>query len=107
MKDMISENVINEIKKIVKEKYPDFKGVYFYGSRVKGNHRIDSDYDIVLVFDREIEWRFEKEVIYLIYDFMLKYDIVIDCTIYSEIDILDPATPFRENVKKQGLFYAA
>jgi predicted nucleotidyltransferase len=100
-------NLINELSKILKEKYPDFKGIYFYGSRARGDFTKDSDYDVMYVFDREIDWRFEYEVKDIIYDYELKYEFFLDNKIYSYKDMQNPSTPFRLNVKSEGIFYGA
>lgn len=101
------KELINELSKILKKKYPDFKGIYFYGSRAKGSFSEDSDYDVVYVFDREIDWRFEYEVKDIIYDYELKYEFFLDNRIYNYKDIQNPSTPFRFNVKSEGIFYGA
>lgn len=96
---------INILRKVLKGKYPDFKGIYFYGSRARGDSNEDSDYDVIYVFDREIDWRFEYEVKNIIYDYELKYEFFLDNRIYSFKDIQYPSTPFRNNVKSEGIFY--
>ena len=63
-------------------KYNSYRGAYFYGSRVKNIHSTDSDFDV-------------------------ENDIIIDAHIYQINDILDPISPFRQNVKNEGIFYAA
>lgn len=100
------ENIIEEINGFLKTKYQDFRGIYFFGSRARGNFKSESDYDLVFVFDRKIDWRFENEITREIFPFLIKYDIVIDPHIYQISDIENPKTPFRMNVKKDGYFYA-
>ncbi len=104
-KDKKFKELVNELSKVLKEKYPDFKGIYFYGSRARGNSNEESDYDVVYVFDREVDWRFEYEVKDIIYDYELKYELFLDNRIYNYKDIQDPSTPFRINVKREGIFY--
>ncbi|OGU17475.1 MAG: hypothetical protein A2X61_08810 [Ignavibacteria bacterium GWB2_35_12] len=100
------EQVISKIQKVLKGKYIDFKGVYFYGSRVKDNYNNDSDYDLVIAFDREIDWKFKYEIRDIIYDIELKSELMIDAKIYDIKEILNPVTPFRKIVKEEGIFYA-
>jgi len=99
------KNIIKEISAILKNSYKDFKGIYFYGSRARGDSAMHSDYDIVIIFEREINWKFENEIINIVYDFTLNNDIIIDCKVYSEKEISNPETPLRSNVKNEGLFY--
>jgi predicted nucleotidyltransferase len=105
--DIEFKEFIKILSKALKEKYPDFRGIYFYGSRVRGNSNEDSDYDVIYVFDREIDWRFEYEVKDLIYDYELEYEFFLDNRIYNFEDIQYPSTPFRNSVKSEGIFYGA
>jgi predicted nucleotidyltransferase len=97
--------LINEIKNELVKKYNDFSGIYLFGSRVKGTHSNDSDLDIAITFSRSIDKKFKDEIRDLIYEYDLKYDLVIDTHIYNLQDILFPKTPFRYNVKNEGIFY--
>jgi predicted nucleotidyltransferase len=99
------DQLVNEVSKVLKEKYSDFKGIYLYGSRSRGDFNKESDYDVIYVFDREIDWHFEYEVKDIIYDYELKYELFLDNKIYSYKDIQQPSTPFRINVKRDGIFY--
>jgi predicted nucleotidyltransferase len=99
--------LINEIKTELINKYKDFLGIYLIGSRARGTHTIESDLDLVMTFSRVIDRKFKDEIRDLIYEYDLKYDLVIDAHIYNLQDILSPATPFRYNVKTEGIFYGA
>jgi predicted nucleotidyltransferase len=99
--------ILNELKEELKSKYPDFRGIYFFGSRARGDAHEDSDYDIVIVFDREIEWKFKREIRKYIYNKESLYNILFDPKIYRFNDILNPITYFRYMVKEEGLFYDA
>ncbi|MBU2446826.1 MAG: nucleotidyltransferase domain-containing protein [Bacteroidetes bacterium] len=101
------EKVIKELSEILRDKYSDFNGIYFFGSRVKGGSDEFSDYDIAIVFDRIIGRKFKDEIRKIVYDLELKYEIIIDSHIYSHFEILKPITPFRENVKNHGIFYGS
>ena len=88
-------------------KYNSYRGAYFYGSRVKNIHSTDSDFDVVLTFNEKPDWKEKKEIYGIISDFDVENDIIIDAHIYQINDILDPISPFRQNVKNEGIFYAA
>jgi predicted nucleotidyltransferase len=98
--------ILDEIRDELKIKYSDFKGIYFFGSRLRGNNAPDSDFDILLVFNREINTAFKREIRDIVYDFMLRYDIVIDTKIFSENDMRHPNMPFTEEVKSIGYYHA-
>lgn len=99
------EQIILELKAELAEKYADFKGIYLYGSRVRGDHEIESDIDLMIVFDRLITWEFKWEVGAVVYSYMLRYNVVIDSHVYNYLDILMPHTPYREEVKKTGKYF--
>ena len=98
-------NIIAEIKKLLSENYSDFKGIYFFGSRSKTVSSIDSDYDIAIIFDRKIDREFKYEIIDLVYGVDLKYDVILDVKVYCEGDIRNPITPFRRNIKNEGVLF--
>jgi len=102
---MIKLNIINDLKTLLKNKYSEFEGVYFFGSRAKGNATAKSDYDLALIFSREIDRSFRDEVIELVYELDLKYDVILDVKVFSANDILYPITPFRYNIKNEGIYY--
>jgi len=99
------DQMLQELFNEVKSTFSEFKGLYFFGSRAKNSYQSYSDYDIVLVFDKAIDWRFEKTVMEQVYDFELKYDVVIDLHIYNYQKVQNPSTPFLENVQNEGVFY--
>ncbi len=101
------ENIIKQISSMLKSKYSDFNGVYFYGSRARGDYITDSDYDLIFIFQREITWKFKEEVRHLIYEYEDKYDIFIDAKVISSREIDLNRMPFIQNVKKEGIFYGA
>ena len=107
MQDNLTEKLIEEIKTELKSKYPDFRGIYLFGSRARGDFHEDSDYDFVLIFEREINRKFKDEVRRKIIDYEIENLIIIDSHVYNMNDIVKPITPFRENVQKEGIYYVA
>ena len=99
--------IIEKIKNELKISYPDFRGIYSYGSQVKGYARQDSDYDLVFVFDREIDWKFKEEIIEYVYKYEVENCIIIDVKVYSVQQLNEVEIPFRRNVINDGVFYAA
>ena len=99
--------ILKEINLKLKDKYPLFNGAYFFGSRIKGNYNNESDYDAAFVFDAIIDNKLRNDVINIVYDFELANDIVIDSLVFNVDDILNPKTPFRNNVKNEGYFLNA
>jgi len=98
--------VINQIKDEFHQNFPNFQGIYLYGSRARGDEHEDSDYDIVVVFDGKVDWRLKKTIRKMILNYELVHNIIIDSSIYNSEDLIQPATPFREEVLKDGIYYA-
>jgi hypothetical protein len=107
MVDGNSDIIINKIKTALQNKYCNFKGLYFFGSRSKKIDLPDSDYDVALTFEGEIDWRMKKEIYGQIGIIEIENDVIIDTHVYTLNDILNPSTPFRLNIKNEGVFYAA
>ncbi len=101
------EPVIGELNEILKEKYTDFSGITFFGSRLRGDFSDDSDFDIVALFSKKPTWQKENDILETIYEVELKYDIIIDVKVYHDEEIKKQNTPFREMVMLEGVFYAA
>lgn len=103
---MDAKTLIEEVRNSLKESGIDLKGIYLFGSRSKDKQPRDSDYDLAIILKSTVSQSIKDSIRSVIYDIMLKYDIVIDSHIYSEKDIVNPQTPFREIIKSEGIFYA-
>ncbi len=101
------ETVLLELSTELKKKYKDFTGISFFGSRYRGDFTDDSDFDIVIMFSRKPGWRKESDVLGVVLEIELKYDIVIDAKIYHEAEIKKQNTPFRVSVWQDGAYYGA
>lgn len=105
MDKSIINTIIIELKDTLKKRYPDFKGIYFYGSMARGEGQTDSDYDLVFVFSGNVNRKLRDEIIDIVYEYELAYGILIDVKVYSASMIENPVTPFRKNVLAEGIFY--
>jgi predicted nucleotidyltransferase len=105
MTDDKIEKFIKEIAALFKLNYSDFAGVYFYGSRVRGDYKADSDYDLIFVFERNINWKFKEEIRHLIYEYEDRYDLFVDSKILSAGEMDMNRMPLIQNVKDTGIFY--
>ena len=101
-----TKTIIEEVRKSLKESAIPLKGIYLFGSRAKNSQTKDSDYDIAVILKIPVSQLIKDSVRSFVYDVMLKYDVVIDSHVYSENDITDPTTPFREKIRTEGIFYA-
>ena len=101
------EPIIRRLSAALKEKYDDFSGISFFGSRHRGGFSDDSDFDIVIMFSRKPGWRKESDVLGVVLEMELEYNIVIDAKVYHEAEIQQQNTPFRVAVTQEGSYYAA
>jgi uncharacterized protein len=99
--------IIQELLKDIKQKYSDFCGIYLFGSRARGDFQEDSDYDLAIIFNRKIDIETKKYIRSRINKLMVKYEIIIDNPFLNYYDLIEPVTPLRENIKKEGIFYEA
>lgn len=102
---MIDNNqILQKIKKIILEKEPLAK-IYLYGSRVKGTMRIDSDWDLLILLNKDkITADVEKNITYPLYDLEFEIGEVISPIIYTENEWNRKynITPFYLSVMKEG-----
>ncbi|GAF78765.1 unnamed protein product, partial [marine sediment metagenome] len=79
--------LIQQVNKLIKSHFADFKGTYFFGSRVHNNFTEDSDYDLLLTFEHKLNWK-EKNLIYdIIADIEMKERIIIDIKTYYDREL--------------------
>ena len=100
-----TRDIIKRIKQIVMEKEPEAK-VYLYGSRARGTSQSDSDWDVLILLNKEkITPEIEKEIAYSLYDLEFDTGEVISPMIYTEKEWMNKysVTPFYRNVMKEGL----
>lgn len=96
--------IIQELNKLIKEQFPDFKGLYLYGSQVKGNFHKDSDIDVVAIFD-EINWDKNFELAGITCELMYKYDVYVDLHSYT-LEKLERNPVYYNEVVNKGIYYA-
>jgi predicted nucleotidyltransferase len=101
----ISETrILNQIKRIVREKEPGAK-IFLYGSRSRGTATDDSDWDLLILLNKDIlTAEAEREIKSPLYDLEIDTGEVISPMIYSEKEwnLKYKATPFYRNVMREG-----
>jgi predicted nucleotidyltransferase len=96
--------ILNQIKRIVKDKEPSAK-IYLYGSRSRGTAKKDSDWDLLILLNKdEISTEVEREITYPLYDLEFDTGEVISPMIYTEKEWNSKykVTPFYQNVMREG-----
>jgi predicted nucleotidyltransferase len=96
-----------ELKRRLRENFgKELKEIRIFGSKVRGDFDKDSDIDIFVVFDREVDWDFENKVSHIAYDIDLEFGVLFNLIIFSASQLKEPKykiLPFIQNVKKEGL----
>jgi predicted nucleotidyltransferase len=99
------EQILNEIKKIILEKEPA-ANIYLYGSRARGEAKEESDWDLLILLDKEyISYKDEERITSPLYDYELEAGEVISPMIYSkkEWESKYRITSFYKNVMEEGV----
>jgi predicted nucleotidyltransferase len=61
----------------------DIREIILFGSRAAGTDREDSDYDVLIILNRDYDWRYRHNIISAIYELELEHDVFIDAKIIS------------------------
>ena len=98
------QTILDRIKSIVLDKDPLAK-VYLYGSRARGTMKPDSDWDLLILLNKDkITDDIERSVTYPLYDLEFEIGEVISPMVYSEKEwnSKHSITPFYSNVMREG-----
>ncbi len=90
---MNTKILIQHIHTTLQNRFSDYRGVYFFGSRCRGDNQEYSDYDMVFVFSTKPDWRKKDQVREVVYQKEVEYDAVIDGKYYAQEEIEDYQTP--------------
>ncbi|OFX24796.1 MAG: hypothetical protein A2033_03970 [Bacteroidetes bacterium GWA2_31_9] len=99
-----TDKILKQIKSNILESDPSAK-IYLYGSRARGTSKPDSDWDLLILLNKEkISTDEELKITYSLYDLEFEIGEVISPMVYSEIEWNNKykVTPFYINVMKEG-----
>lgn len=100
-----NNEIISKIKNSVKSKIPDAT-IILYGSRARGSYNSGSDFDILILLNKEkITPEDEKSIKYPLYDIEFDTGKMISPLVLSKKDweMRHKITPFYDNVIKDGI----
>jgi uncharacterized protein len=102
---MISQGeILSRIKRTVLSHEPSAK-IYLFGSRARGDARPDSDWDLLILLNRDrITRELEDQIRNPLYDVELEAGEVFSAIFYPEEEWnkKHSVTPFYENVMREG-----
>ncbi len=99
-----TQDIVQKIKSLVLQQEPEAK-IYLYGSRARGNAKSDSDWDFLILLNKdEISHEAEQRITYPLYDLEFETGEVISPMIYSEKEWNSKysMTPFYKSVMREG-----
>ncbi|MBW8048759.1 MAG: nucleotidyltransferase domain-containing protein [Cytophagales bacterium] len=80
--------IIKELKELLIKYFPgEIAQVILFGSQVNGDAREYSDYDVLIVVNRNYDWRYERKILRVVYKNDLKYHILTDFTLISNKEL--------------------
>ena len=98
---------LDELIQLLRKKYDNkLKAIKLFGSKMRGDFDNESDIDLFLVFDFDVDWKFKDLIYDLVFELNLKYDIFISCRIHSSKRLKDNkirTLPFIKNVVEHGI----
>jgi predicted nucleotidyltransferase len=80
--------------------------VILYGSRARGNADKNSDYDILIIVNGQVNMALKKKILSNIYPLELETGAVLTLIVYSKQQWYSPlyrAMPFHKNVERDGV----
>lgn len=100
---MTSNEFLKKIKFAVLS-VDDKADIILFGSRARGDHKKDSDWDILVLTNKEVDVAFQNDIRDKLYTLELEHDqpvssIIVDRKQWNKMSI----TGFYENVTKEGV----
>lgn len=105
MSDVNSKDVAHELALRLRRHYgPRLSRTLLFGFRARGSAADESDYDILVVLDGNVEPRCERQATRdLSYDLCRERDVVISCRFVSHERFEREHSPFMLNVRREGV----
>lgn len=98
--------LINRLKKNLTDNYGEIiSDIIIYGSLITKGKR-DSDFDLIIITSKEIDWKRKKEIKNEIYEIGIDNDVVFDPKVFSSYELNHKYKfhPFFMSVEKTGVY---
>lgn len=99
------KQILSRIKESISRREPNAE-IILYGSRARKDNRSDSDWDILVLMDKEnISLSDEQSLRHPLYDIELDTGEIFSLLVYSKKEWNNKlkVTPLYKNVKKEGI----
>ena len=103
---LVNREAMQELKALLLATFPqEIEKVILFGSRVNGDARDYSDYDVLVIVNHPYDWRFKNRMYDTSYDINLKYDLLTDLKIISteELQTIRGKLPFIQHALERGV----
>ncbi|OGU74420.1 MAG: hypothetical protein A2V93_04495 [Ignavibacteria bacterium RBG_16_34_14] len=100
-------NILKDLKYHLQRHYNNtIKDIILFGSQASNTAKSDSDFDILIVLEKDYNRNDENIILDLCYDINLKYNIVINVHFISktEINSLRGRQPLYTNALSNGIY---
>ena len=98
--------LLNRMKSLLKRDFSSLVvKIVLFGSRVDGSARDYSDYDVLVVVNKTIDWRTRDAIRSVLYDLNFEYDILVSVQVISEPELatIRGRQPFIQNAMETGI----
>lgn len=101
----VDYELLQRCKRAIQKTVPDAQ-LILYGSRARGDANDNSDYDLLVLVNGPVDWRFERLIRDSLYDLELESDKILSVQVLPLSKWNSPVyriMPFRNNVEREGL----
>jgi predicted nucleotidyltransferase len=99
-------DIINEIKQAILGIEPDAE-IYLFGSRARGDYQEDSDWDLLILLDGDINYHRKGRIIEALLDTEINHNLTINRIVENKVewktDRVLHVTPFFKNVDREAI----